>query len=165
MALRAFHKVVVSDFDALGIVSWKTATETVTSSTTLQADDQLFLPVSTNARYIMDMFLIYSGAASPAGDLKLQLTGPAGATLDSANFGVNTSALTAYNVVGETLAAGSPRAIGTNGAGFKMTARPMGTLTTSSTSGNLALLWAQNSSSATGTVVHSGSFLRLVRVS
>lgn len=165
MAIRAGHKVVVSDFDSLGVVAWKTATETVTSSTTLQADDQLFLPVVTNAKYIMDMFLVYSGQdAATGGNLKLQFTGPSGATLDWANFGVNTGGLTQYNVVGEAIAAGSPRAVGTNGAGVKMCARPMGTLTTASTSGNLALLWAQNSSNATGTVIHAGTFLRLYRV-
>lgn len=164
MALRPFHKVVVSDFDALGIVAYKTATETVTSSTTLQADDQLFLPLSTNARYLFDSMLFYEGAASPAGDLKLQFTGPAGAVMQWANFGVNSSGLTQYNVVQEALAAGSPRAVGTNGAGVGMCCQPKGILTTSSTSGNLALLWAQNASNATGTLVKSGSFIRLVRV-
>jgi hypothetical protein len=163
MALRAFHKVVVSDFDALGTVAYKTATETVTSSTVLQNDDQLFLPVTTNARYILDGVLFYTGAASPAGDLKLLFSGPAGATMKWTNRGVNTSALTAYNVVSETLSAGSPRAVGTNGA-TEMSAFPFGTVTTSSTSGNLQLQWAQNSSSATGTVLAAGSFIRLVRI-
>jgi hypothetical protein len=163
MALRPFHKVVVSDFDALGIVAYKTATETVTSSTTLQNDDQLFLPVAVNARYIFDSALFYTGAASPAGDLKLSFSGPAGATMKWANRGVNSSGLSQYNVVVETLAAGSPRAVGTNGA-TEMAAFPMGTVTTSSTSGNLQLQWAQNASSATGTALLAGSVIRLVRI-
>jgi len=165
MALRAFHKVVVSDFDALGIVAYKTADETVTSSTTVQNDDQLFLPLSTNARYLFDSIIFYSGAATPAGDLKLKWTGPTGATMQWANFGVNTSGLTQYNAVVETLAAASPRAVGTNGAGFWMSCAPKGIVTTSSTSGNLQLQWAQNSSSATGTIVYAGSYIRLVRIS
>jgi hypothetical protein len=165
MALRALHKVVVSDFDALGITAWKTGDETVTSSTVLQADDQLFLPLSTNARYKFESYLIYSGAATPAGDLKMQFTGPAGAVMNWSNFGANPSGLTQYNVVVEALAAGAPRAVGTNGAGFKMGAQPKGTLTTGSTGGSLALLWAQNASSATGTVLHANSYISLLRVS
>lgn len=164
MALRAFHKVVVSDFDALGITAWKTADETVTSSTTVQNDDQLFLPVAANAKYKLTSHIFYSGGASPIGDLKLKWTGPTGAVLQWANYGVNTSALTSHNVVVEALAAASPRAVGTNGAGAWMSCCPGGTLTTASTSGNLTLQWAQNSSSATGTIVYAGSEITLVRV-
>lgn len=164
MALRAFHKVDVSDFDALGITAWKTSDETVTSNTTVQNDDQLLLPLSTNARYLFDSIIFYSGAATPAGDLKIKWTGPAGAVMQWANFGVNTSALTTYNVVVEALAAASPRAVGTNGAGAWMSCRPGGILTTGSTSGNLQLQWAQNASSATGTIIYAGSYIRLIRV-
>lgn len=164
MALRVAHKVAVSDFDALGITAWKTADETVTSSTTVQNDDQLFLPLALNAKYKFDAVIFYSGGASPIGDLKLKWTGPVGAVMQWANFGVNTSGLTQYNVVVEALAAASPRAVGTNGAGNWMSCRPAGTLTTAGTSGNLQLQWAQNSSSATGTIVYANSYISLLRV-
>jgi hypothetical protein len=161
MALRAGHDVIVSDFDALGVFALKTANESVTSSTTLQNDDQLVLAVAASAKYFMEMFIPYTGAASPAGDLKMGFTGPSGATMTWANFGVNSSALTAYNVVGEALAGG--RAVGTNGA-TTMCCQPKGYLQTSTTSGNLQFQWAQNSSSGTATTILAGALLKLTRI-
>lgn len=161
MAIRAGHKVLVSDFDLIGVFAIKTGDESVTSSTTLQNDDQLVLPVAANARYIMDGWFRYTGAASPAGDLKMGWTLPSGASMSWTNFGVNTSALTAYNVVVELTAGG--RAVGTNGA-TEMSCAPKGYIATSSTSGSLQLQWAQNSSSGTATVLKVGSYVRIVRV-
>lgn len=164
MAIRAGHIVTTADFDLIGIYALKTGDESVTSSTTLQNDDQLVLPLAANARYIFDGWLHYLGAATPAGDLKLSLSVPSGATVHWTNFGVNTSALTAYNVVPEGTGLAGPRAVGTNGA-TEMSCQPRGYLTVGSTSGNLQLQWAQNSSSATATTIKAGSHLRLVRVS
>lgn len=161
MALRAGHKVVVSDFDILGVFADKTSDETVTSSTTLQDDDELFLTVAANARYIVDAFVDYTGANDPAGGLKMGWSGPSGATMKWTNFGVNQSALTSYNVVVETIAGG--RIVGTNG-GTEMSCQPRGRLVTSSTSGTFRFRWAQGVSNVTGTVVKAGSFVRLVRV-
>lgn len=162
MALRAGHIVTVADFDLIGVYSLKTADESVTSSTTLQADDLLFLPVAANARYIMDGWIRYTGALTPAGDLKMQFTVPSGAAMSWTNFGVNPSALLDYNVVVEVAGTGSPRAVG--GQATEMSCSPRGYVTTGSTSGNMQLMWAQNASNGTPTTIKTGSFLRLIRV-
>jgi hypothetical protein len=171
MALRAGHDVIVSDFDALGVFALKTANESVTSSTTLQADDQLFVALSANAKYKLDCWFNYQGAAdggTGAGGLKLQFTLPSGATMKWANFGVNTGALTSYNVVVEAQGAASPRSVGTNGipgsGGTEMACQPRGYITTSSTSGNIQLMWAQNASNVTATTLFAGSFLHVTRI-
>lgn len=165
MAIRAGHKVVVSDFDILGIFADKTADETVTSSTTLQDDDQLFLPVAANARYILDAFIIYTGAADPAGGLKMGWTGPSGATMKWTNFGTNGditgATLVEYNVVVETIAGG--RSVGTN-LTTEMSCQPRGRLATGGSSGTFRFQFAQGASNATGTVVKAGSYVRLVKV-
>lgn len=164
MSIRAGHIVVTSDFDVFGVTAYKTGDESVTSSTTLQNDDLLVLPVASNARYIMEAFLVYTGAADPAGGLKLGWTGPSGATMKWANFGTTQNAAPAlvnYNVVAESIGGG--RGVGTN-SGTEMTCRPYGVLNTSSTSGNLQLQWAQGTSNATATVVKAGSLIHLRRI-
>lgn len=163
-ALRAGHKVTIADFDAIGSWALKTSNESVTSSTTLQNDDQLVLPVAANAKYTFEMFLIYDGAGAGLGDLKRDFTGPSGIVMNYANFGPNNSAagLTQYDVVMATLTDVS-RVLGTNGA-TAMTAQPKGYVATSSTAGNLQFRWAQNVSSATATRVLVGSWMKLTRI-
>jgi hypothetical protein len=142
----------------------KPANESVTSSTALQNDDDFAFAVAANAVYVLDdSLLLYNGAAAGAGDLKMQFTGPAGSTFVWTNFGANTAGSSQYNVVTEVLAAGAPRAVPTN-FGTQMSCAPKGTLVTSGTSGTLQFKWAQNTSSATATVVNINSWMRLKRV-
>ncbi len=150
----------------LPVVIRKPANETVTSSTTLQNDDHFAFSVAANAVYTLESYIIYTGAAEPAGGLKMQFTGPAGASMTWTNFGVNQAispTLLSYNVVAESLAAGAPRTVGTN-SGTAMTCHPTGTLVTSGTSGTLQFLWAQGASNATGTVIQANSWMRLTKI-
>src|SRR6266540_2063498 len=62
----------------------KTATESVTSSATLQDDDQLTLAVVANTVYTVGGLLLYDGAT--AGDLKYMFVVPAGATFKWSNM-------------------------------------------------------------------------------
>ena len=147
---------------AIGDPARKTANESVTSSTVLQADDQLFLSVTINATYLFDSFIIADGAA--AGGLKMQFTGPSGAVFNWGAFGVNFGgALNDYDVVMQTLAAGAPRAVGLNGA-TAMCCQPKGVLTTAGNSGTFQFNWAQNTSSVTATRVLALSYIRLIRI-
>lgn len=151
---------------AVGSVIVKGATESVTSSTTLQTDDHFVHALFTNAVYTMNGYFIYDGAAATAGGLKMQFTVPSGSSLTWTNFGVNgagSGALTDYNVVSEQAGAASPRGVGTN-LTTAMSCRPTGILITGSTAGNLSLLWAQTTSNATPTRILGSSFLELKRV-
>lgn len=165
MPIRAGHIVNIADFDIFGVTLFKTATESVTSSTALQNDDQLFFSVAANARYTLEGFIIYDGATS--GDLKLAFTYPAGATFEWSNYG-NTgpaagTSLTDMNTVIQTNDARSVNATPTpSPPGLSLA--PRGYLITSSTAGTLQLQWAQDTSSATATRVRAGSWLRLMKV-
>lgn len=145
----------------------KPVNESVTSSATLQDDDDFAFAVAANAVYTLDSYIIYSGAidgGTGAGGLKMQFTGPAGTGMTWTNFGANVSGgVTNYNVVAEGLAAGSPRSVPTN-AGTTMTCQPKGVIVTAGTSGTLRFRWAQNLSNATATVVGANSWMRLTRV-
>ena len=145
----------------------KPSNESVTSSITLQDDNDFAFAVAANSVYTLESFIIYNGVidgGTGAGALKMQFTGPAGAAMTWANYGANTSGgVTNYNVVAESLTAGAPRAVPTN-AGTSMTCQPKGTLVTAGTSGTLQFRWAQGSSNATATVVQANSWMKLTKI-
>lgn len=148
---------------------YKAAQESVTSSTTLQDDNDFVFELEANTIYTLESYLIYSGVidgGTGAGGLKLQFTGPTGATANWTNFGANTgsvAAVTQYNVVAEALSAGAPRSVPTNAA-VTMTCQPKGVVVTAGTAGDLTLRWAQNTSNATPTIMHAYSWMRLKKV-
>lgn len=161
-SVRVGHKLTTADFDALGTLVLKTSTESVTSSTALQNDDQLFLAVAANAKYTIEALIIYDGAA--AGDFKAAFTIPSGATINWVAGGPQSGVgVTSYNANVATASAAA-LALACNGAGNSMGAQPKGYLSVASTAGNLQFQWAQQASSATATRVFLGSWLKLTRV-
>ena len=142
-------------------MAYKSNDQSVTSSTTLANDNALSLPVAANGTYFFICMLKFEGGTSGSSDLKFAWTGPSG-------FGMNYQ-LTGLNAGGgSTLgfmrsATGSTG--GTTGAGNVWGTTMLGTVTASSTAGTLQLQWAQNTSSATATIVHAGSVLAMWRIS
>ena len=145
----------------------KGADESITSSTTLQFDDALFLPIQANAQYIFDCYLLYEGGTAGSSDMRWTWSVPTGSTLRYQPIYANaTSTLNASlgtSVAGSTLMSGTSGA-GTNGAGNLRGLSMNGTLIVGSTPGNLSLEWAQNTSSATPTIVHAQSYVTLWQV-
>ncbi|ARF75692.1 hypothetical protein B7C62_28130 [Kitasatospora albolonga] len=137
----------------------KAVDEGVSESTALQDDDHLTLPVTAGARYAIDACLIASG--DPTADLALTLTAPPGSTGGWApaaitlgvSDGTGSIRLTRYDP-------GAPAAVGITTAGVIVA--PVGTITAGA-DGMIAVQWAQNVSSATPTVLRSGSWLRVTR--
>lgn len=143
----------------------KTADESVTSSTTMQDDNHLFVTVAAGADYWVQVYLTYEGDL--AGDLKVGWSGPSGATLDWMSDSLS-SAVTDTNcrgIVSRSLQAiSSTPAPGALGAGILAVAVPRGILRVGVNAGTLQLRWAQLASSATPTIVKAGSLLRLRRL-
>jgi len=128
----------------------KSSNESVISSTVLQDDDELTLSLAANKTYVIDG-VIFASSTSGTPDIKIGFTGQTGVdirlgyTTDNQNevlIGSGSSA-------GIPLQANTPRAI-----------HVAGTVTTSSTSGDFKLKWAQNSSNVAATTVMKGSYLR-----
>lgn len=146
---------------------WKTATETVTNSTTLQADDHFTWSYVANARYTLEMYIEYVANGPTDGGLKLSFaTSTAITYFKYSNFAVNSGGagvLTQYNVVPETDNPVSPRGIGTNGTG-NMSLQPKGTLVTGANAGTMTLNWAQLAATANGTqlLIHSWGELKRI---
>ncbi|MEY9876654.1 hypothetical protein ABH931_006164 [Streptacidiphilus sp. MAP12-33] len=143
--------------------AFKPGATTVTSSTTLADDPDLQIVLTGTGTFLLDGLILYSGAATGTGDLKMQMnyTG----TISSSNWtpmGVNvTSATGSVNFFGPQFA--NPQSVGSDGSSITMAARLGGYLVTSTT-GTCKLQWAQNTSSATSTTVRAGSWLTLQQV-
>jgi len=140
----------------------KTSDQSVTSSTTLVNDTALVLAVAANATYWMELYLNYEGGTANASDLKFGWTFPAGLTIRAQPLLVDPAGATRIlNTQIQTTVSNA----GTQGAGNLSSVGLRGNVTTSGTSGNLQLQWAQNTSNGTATIVHTGSLLVLQRIS
>ncbi|MFI8360704.1 hypothetical protein ACIGD1_11150 [Streptomyces sp. NPDC085612] len=141
---------------------FKASDETVTSSTTLQDDNHLILPLAANAVYTVQGCLFYDGQYN-AGNIKLTWSLPASATIFWSANGPATGGAAAF---GSQAVTSGNITIGTYGTGgSKTTALVMATVTTFATAGNMTLRWAQDASHATPTTIYAGSWLRSIRTS
>lgn len=139
----------------------KTSNESVTSSTTNQADDQLFVPVQANAVYVVTCVLAYTGAT--AGDMKVLFRVPTSGGFSGMGTILVVGAASQQDI--QTLPYGlASETWGCLGAGTSY-GQVLGLLTTAGTAGDFAIDWAQNTSSATATTIQAGSYLSLLRVS
>lgn len=141
----------------------KPTDESLASNTTLQPDNDLFYALNVaNATYHFDCYLDYEGGTQGSADIKWTWAVLAGVILRYQAFYISTSG----NVAGGTSHLGSDTVVaGSNGAGVLMGVHMRGGLIMSTTLGNIALSWAQNSTSVTPTIVHAGSDLSLFRKS
>lgn len=147
----------------------KTADETINSSTTLQNDDHLVLPVVANAVYKFELDLYMIESTDFVGDFKMSFTCPTGATFDMHGSGAHITDLSAgTSSNGEwigKLATSSAAASLSFGVGTSLTGvRVHGRLVMSSTAGNFQMQWAQNASDATGTTLKAGSIMTMTRI-
>lgn len=147
---------------AIGLEVIKGSDESVTSSTTLQNDNELFVSVDANATYIFACYLNYEGGTTGSGDLKFLWALPSGATMRYSVPHVNASSVTIIDTTYTELITVICR---TNTAGTLLGVTMEGVLVTSSAAGTMQLTWAENTSDSTPTIIHAGSSLALWRVS
>lgn len=136
----------------------KPTDQPLTSSTAMQNDTALFLPVVAGATYDFCCYLDFEGGTAGASDLKWTWALPSGATMRYASGHVNTGSFVFTSYTGASTVVASSA-----GAGVIQAVTMEGTLVTAGTAGNIQLQWAQNTSSATATIVHAQSKLRLIR--
>jgi hypothetical protein len=142
----------------------KTTTESVTSSVTLQNDDELFVPVAVNRTYEVASLIRMDGATG--GDFNFQFTGPAGATFSAQITRlISTAASISDDVIDSMEALSTPMAAGCLGAGNTTPVRVEGILVVASTAGTFQLQWAQLAGSVTATRVLTRSYLVLRPIS
>jgi hypothetical protein len=160
----AGHAVTADEIGQLQpLMATKSADQSVTSSTTLVNDNELFVALSTSITYQVDWHFIYEG--STAGDFKYGFTYPAGATMSwghtvvNPTLGMDASSAFAYQRAGS----GAAFACGGNGAGQHLHIVGGGLLIVGGTAGNLQVQFAQNTSDGTASKMNLDSWLRLQR--
>lgn len=142
---------------------YKTAAEDVVSSTSLQDDDHLVLPIEANSKYAVEgLFIVAANSATP--DIKFSFSLPTSATLSWTLSGNDNTAGTAdYAAIVDMASNGSTKERPTNGSipfGYQMA----GYLATGANAGNLRLRWAQVASNAAASRLAAGSWLRILKV-
>lgn len=146
-------------------IALKTADESVTSSTTLQDDNEITFSVAANTDYWLEALIIFG--ADPTADLKVQWVGPASATLDWVTDGAGSAAAATVEVVSRTMQSisSTPSHGGVTNNSTIVCALHKGLLRVAGTAGTFKLQWAQLASVATATIVKADSVAILTRVS
>lgn len=145
------------------ITAIKTANESVTSSTTLQDDNHLTASVEATSVYELECVVFYE--ADTGGDIKLQFSAPAGASLSAAISRLTTGAATIDNDAISIMTLGTAIPGGGLGAGQGAVLQIKGVVTIAGTAGTFKLQWAQNASSGTATTVYADSYFVLRQIS
>lgn len=143
----------------------KSADQAVTSSTVVVADTHLFLPVLANTQYWLEIFLLVD--VIQAADLKMSWTAPAGSAMHWSHGGLALTAADSADRISRTYL--TLASTGTPGGGYAAASNITvvvgeGRLSTAGTAGNLQLFWAQNTSSATGSIMKANSCIILQRL-
>ena len=128
----------------------KSGTQTIANSTTLSADSDLKLSLAANTTYIIDG-VIFASSTSATPDIKIAFFGQTGSDI---RIGYTNDTDEMVLDSGDessriSLRANTPTSIHLHG-----------TVTTSGTSGDLVLKWAQATSNAAATAVLRGGYLR-----
>lgn len=131
----------------------KTIDEKVNNTTTLQADDELFVAVAANATYAMRCQVFFNSGVTP--DIKFGWTGPAGAAM-------RWGSLDTFNTPWGQKDIGNALAIGA--AGSDEFALFVGLLQVAGAGGNLQLTWAQNGATVSDTWVRAKSYIVLTPI-
>jgi hypothetical protein len=141
----------------------KAANESVTSSTTLQDDDDFTINIGANEKWRF-RFLISLTAANTTMDLKMQLVAPAGATgyWGTVSAGATTATgnqSAVYNLAGSLNSSVSYASFGASSI-FEFVAY----VATAGTAGTVKLQWAQDVSDPGALTFNAGSLMTAERV-
>ena len=154
------------------VAALKGTSENVTSSTTLQNDDELFVAVEASCSYLMDGLVLYSGDGS--NDIKLAFTFPTGATVHWSGIGAHTAWTgNVAQVEAEFGAVQNATSSPTSSVGYGnhtsasviFAIHLKGAIVVGANAGNLQLQWAQTGSTGNATTLRAGSWIRLNRIS
>ena len=142
------------------LYAYKTADESVSSSTVLQNDDHLTLSLEASARYAFE-FELYTNNVAAAEGIRLALGGTVGVTSLKAQISIWNETTNVLAAFARVTAFASVVGVATpTGVGYDTI---KGTIETS-TAGTFLLQWAQQVSGASATTVQRNSLLRVKRI-
>jgi hypothetical protein len=138
----------------------KTSRESVTSSSTLQDDNDFTFSVKANTTYAISGNLFVSAGS---GGFKWLFTVPSGAS-GRLNVDSGTDTLSGINGIDVNITVGQSVSSAISISTPAQSGKIGGFITTSSTAGTVTFRWAQNTSNATATYIERGSTMILTEV-
>lgn len=138
----------------------KTVNETVSNSSTLQNDDELFVSVAASLTYKVELSILYE--AGSAADYKWALTFPSGTF--SYRFIHLTSGGSFTQLSSSSYTSGTGVSAGGAGIGTGIGLALVGVLVMGVTAGTLQYQWAQNTPTVENTATWAGSLMHLTRL-
>lgn len=145
-------------------IVYKSADQSVTSSTVQINDTHLLATVAANTTYAFDCTIFYLGAQ--AGDITVGWTYPTSASITWGGIGAHSGYTAAASgtewlaIVADATSPSSTTEFGAHGT-VPFIAHLSGMLTVGATAGTLQFQWAQRVSSGTATTVYAKSWLRI----
>lgn len=138
----------------------KPSTESVSSSTTLQNDNDFVFAIAANQRLYIELDLLVFGAA--AADIKLDVTLPSGGSALVSYIGPDpsTTDVSNTNFTVRSVAAGTAVQVGCDGTSQQIVFVKIAA-TNGANAGNVTLQWAQWASSGTATEVRASSVAKV----
>lgn len=145
-----------TQIDSVSQVIKKTVDQSVTSSTTLVNDDQLFYPLQASTSYYFEALIEFT--ATVGGDIKLAFTIPTAATLrwGPANS-IKIDPTGTIVVQAQTVTSGAAVSFGYAAGGNRQQILIKGYVACGATAGNLQLQFAQDTADAGPTTIRNGS--------
>lgn len=139
-------------------IIYKTSDQSVTSSTTLIDDDDFTFAVDTSSSYVIDLHIV----TTASGGMSIEPTRPTGTTgyytYNLIPFGQTSPSIAGSTNLNDNILSGN------SGTSNPICGNIRYFITTSTTSGNFTIQWAQASSNATATVMKAGSSMTYTKI-
>lgn len=164
----ALQKLRASDVQAIiddRLMVAKPSATTRISNATLAADPHLVLTLQASYTYVIRGVMYVSSGTTP--DAQFALSFPAGATTPFGGVRMVTTSAGAtgdVDVGAYTSATSGTSNLGVGGSGGTQTTLIEATIVMSTTAGDVTVLWAQNTNTASNTVLETGSHLMAYRI-
>ena len=129
----------------------KTTNQTITSTTTLTNDDELYFNIGANETWIVRVTVF--GLTAGNADFKFGMAAPTGSVCSYSGIDIETETTT-----GQVNTCGTATEL-LNGTGVSDVYELVGAVTSGSTSGTVTFQWAQVTSRNTDTTVYAGSYI------
>jgi hypothetical protein len=155
-------KVTAAQLTAMEpMTAWKLSNTSRASTTTLAADPDLVLNLSSGT-YLIDGFWVITGGTTGSSDMKASINYTGSSTTAWwTPYGPTTASST--SVYQNGLVLGGAAGLGTYSTTTPVNAAPRGFIVAVSP-GQLQVQWSQNTSSTTATVMQAGSWFRVQQV-
>lgn len=147
---------------------YKSADESINTSTVLQNDDALLWSVAANERWHFKILIYATDASNGVADMKIGWSVPASTTMAWASYFAPSGAYSGFQPVITTsvpvavFTESTSHSFGTFNGNFMLIYE--GVVFVSSTAGTVNFKWAQNTSNGSNLTVKAGSFLELVKL-